>query len=90
MATVIFTVKLMPDSPETDLEVIKKEAKSRLDKMGATQLSFTEKPIAFGLKAIMAQFIMPEEKGSDIVENELGSIPHVSSATIEEYRRTFG
>ena len=90
MATVIFVVKMMPDSPEADLEAIKTEAKSRLAKMGATQVSFEEKPIAFGLKAIMAQFVMPEEKGSDIVENELSSIPHVSSATIEEYRRTFG
>ena len=90
MATVIFIVKLMPDSPETDLEEIKSEAKKRLEKMGASSLSFEEKPIAFGLKAVMAKFIMPEEKGSDIVENELGSINHVSSATIEDYRRTFG
>ena len=90
MATVIFIVKLMPDSPEADLEALKIEAKSRLTKMGATQISFEEKPIAFGLMAVMAQFVMPEEKGSDIVETELESIPHVSSATIEEYRRTFG
>ena len=90
MATVIFIVKLMPESPESDLEAIKTEASKRLQTMGASSLTFEEKPIAFGLKAVYAKFMMPEEKGSDIVESELASIPAVSSATIEDYRRAFG
>lgn len=90
MATVIFLIKIMPDSPEANLEAIKTEARKRLEKLSATALTFEEKPIAFGLKAIMAQFMMPEEKGSDSVENELSTIKAVSSVTIEEYRRAMG
>ncbi len=90
MATVIFIVKIMPESPEVNLEGIKSEAKSKLGLIGASNLSFEEKPIAFGLKAIFAKFMMPEEKGSDIVEQELNALKNVSSATIEDYRRAFG
>jgi translation elongation factor aEF-1 beta len=90
MATVIFIVKIMPDSPEADLKSITEEAKNRLNKLSASSITFEEKPIAFGLKAIYAKFAMPEEKGSDEVESQLGSIQHVSSATVEDYRRAFG
>jgi translation elongation factor aEF-1 beta len=90
MATVIFIVKLMPDSPDADLKAIENTAKSRLEPLGATNITFEEKPIAFGLKAIYTKFAMPEEKGSDEVENQLSSVEHVSSATIEDYRRAFG
>ena len=90
MAVVGIIVKIMPDSPDTDLKKIEHEAKSRLEKEGAMNLSFEEKPIAFGLKAIMLKFAWKEEKDTSIVENALSSIPNVSSATIEDYRRAFG
>ena len=50
MATVIIIVKLMPDSPSTDLEAIKSTAKELLIKEGANNISIEEKPVAFGLK----------------------------------------
>ena len=90
MATVVIILKLMPESPSTDLNAIKAESRIRLEKEGAKNISFEEKPIAFGLKAIMVKTDMPEEKGTDIVESLLSSIPHVSSVTIEDYRRVFG
>ena len=90
MATVVIIVKLMPDSPQTDLEAIKNQARKMLEPEGAKNISFEENPIAFGLKAIMMKMDMPEEKGTDIVESKLAQIPHVSSLTIEDYRRAFG
>lgn len=90
MATVAIIVKLMPESPAVDLEKIKNEVKSRLEKEGGKNLSFEEKPIAFGLKAIIVKFAFPEEKGTDLVESLLSSIQEVSSVTIEDYRRAFG
>ncbi|MBI3334180.1 elongation factor 1-beta [Candidatus Pacearchaeota archaeon] len=90
MATVIIITKLMPESPEADLAAIKAEAQSRLEKEGGKNISIEEKPIAFGLKALYVKTDMPEEKGTDIVESLLASIPHVSSVTIEDYRRAFG
>ncbi len=90
MATVVCIVKLMPDSPQTDLVAIKEAAQSSLIAEGAKNVSFEEKPIAFGLKAVMIKLDMPEEKGTDIIESKLAAIPHVSSVTIEDYRRAFG
>lgn len=90
MAIVGIIVKIMPDSPEANLNKIKSEAKARLEKEGALNLSFEEKPIAFGLKAIMLKFAWKEEKDTSIIESALSTIEHVSSATIEDYRRAFG
>lgn len=80
----------MPSSPEADLNKINDESKSALEKEGAKNITFEEKPIAFGLKAIMIKFIFPEEKGTDLVESLLSKIPDVSSVAIEDYRRSLG
>lgn len=88
--TVIVLVKVMPTSPDVDLSKIKDLARKGLEAEGARSLTLEEKPIAFGLKAVMVNFAFPEEKGSDIVEEILSKIPEVSSITIEDYRRAFG
>jgi len=90
MATVIIIVKLMPDSPDANLEAIKFRARTYLEEEGAKNISFEEKPVAFGLKSIHVKFDLNEEKGTDLVESLLAKIPHVSSVTIEDYRRAFG
>lgn len=87
---VVIMIKLMPESPEVDLEGIKQAARETLETEGAKNLSFEERPIAFGLKAVIAKFDMPEEKGTDTVEEKLSKIQNVSSVTIEDYRRVFG
>lgn len=90
MATVIIIAKLLPESPEVNLDNIKEVALSSLKNEGANNVSFEEKPIAFGLKALMVKLDFPEEKGTDVVESLLSRIPQVSSVTIEDYRRAFG
>jgi elongation factor 1-beta len=90
MATVVIIVKIMPESPSSDLNKIKDSARDSLVKEGAKNISFEERPIAFGLKAVVMKLDMPEEKGTDIVESLLSKIPEVSSVTIEDYRRAFG
>jgi len=90
MAIAAIIVKIMPNSPDTNLEEIKNTAQSTLEKEGAKNISFEEKPIAFGLKAIMMKFAWPEEKDTSIIEEGLAKIKDVSSATIEDYRRAFG
>ncbi|MBM3233071.1 elongation factor 1-beta [Candidatus Pacearchaeota archaeon] len=89
-ATVVIIVKLMPESLEVSLEEVKKKAQDLLVPEGAKNLSFEEVPIAFGLKALKVKMDMPEEKGTDLVENRLATIPGISSVTIEDYRRAFG
>jgi len=89
-ATVVIIVKLMPESPQVDLGKMKEAARKALEAEGAKNLSFEEKPIAFGLKSLTVKMDMPEEKGTDLVEHKLSQVPHVSSVTIEDYRRAFG
>ena len=90
MATVVIKVKVMPESPDINLEDLKKSSSDALTKEGANNLSFEEQPIAFGLKALIIKMDMPEEKGTDLVESKLSEIKGISSVTIEDYRRAFG
>jgi elongation factor 1-beta len=90
MAIVAVIVKIMPDSPDADLNAIKVEAEKILKKDGALNISFEEKPVAFGLIAVMVKFAWPEQKDSSVYEDKLAKIKEVSSATTDDYRRAFG
>lgn len=90
MAIVAVIVKIMPDSPDEDLEAIKTAAKEKLEEDGAQNISFEEKPVAFGLKAVMVKFAWEESKDTSIFEDKLAGIAGVSGATVEDYRRAFG
>jgi elongation factor 1-beta len=83
-------VKIMPSSPETNLEEIKTLAAKKMEEEGAKNITFEEQEIAFGLKAIMLKMAWPEEKSTDLIENKLAEIENVSSIKIEDYRRAFG
>jgi translation elongation factor aEF-1 beta len=82
--------KIMPTSPDTDLEERKKAAEQRLTAEGAQNLAFEEQNIAFGLKAVIVKMAWPEEKSTEIIESNLAQIDNVSSAQIIDYRRAFG
>lgn len=90
MAIASIIVKIMPSSPDVNLKIIEDGAKSLMEKEGAQNISFEEKEIAFGLKAIMMKFAWREEKDTNIIEDTLAKIDNVSSVQIEDYRRAFG
>lgn len=90
MSTAAVITKIMPDSPSADLKKIESEATKVLESKGAKSISFEEKPIAFGLKAIFVKFAWPEVQDTSIIEDSLAVINHVSSVNIEDYRRAFG
>ena len=90
MSIVAIITRIMPDSPESDLELIEKETTRILKEKGARNISFTEEDVAFGLRAILAKFAWPEEKDTNLIEDTLSKIQNVSSAKIEDYRRAFG
>ena len=90
MGIVAVIVKIMPESPDTNLKHIEDKAKIALEKEGAMNISFEEKPIAFGLKAIMAKFAWQEHKATDLIEEILGKVEEVSAVDIVDYRRAFG
>lgn len=90
MAIASIIVKIMPSSPDVNLEAIKEKAKALMEKENAKNISFTEEPVAFGLKAIMMKMAWIEEKDTGIIEDNLAKIENVSSVQIVDYRRAFG
>lgn len=90
MSVAAVKIKIMPDSPEADLEGIKDTAKSMVEEAGGKNCNFEEEPIAFGLKAIIALFAWPEEKELEELESELESIENVNSIQVIDIRRAFG
>ena len=90
MAIAAVILRIMPESPDTDLKAIEDQAKKDMEKEGAQNISFQQEDIAFGLKAILMKMAWPEQKDTDIIENKVQEIKGVSSVKIEDYRRAFG
>lgn len=87
---VAIITKIMPESPDTDLQQIKIQGEKTLVKLGAKNISVEEKPVAFGLRALFFKFAWPEEQDSSMYEDALAKIEGVGSAQTEDYRRAFG
>ncbi len=83
-------IKIMPSSPNTNLEEIKKEAEKIIKKEGGKNCSFEEQKIAFGLSAIIVFFAWQEEKELEELEKKLEKIKEVNSIQIMDMRRAFG
>jgi elongation factor 1-beta len=92
MAQVVVTIKIMPESPEVDLDKIEIEAKTKIQDFSQNQeLKTEQEPIAFGLKALKIIFVMDEDKGStDPLEEDLKKIEGVNSAEAVDVRRAIG
>ncbi|MFW6013631.1 MAG: elongation factor 1-beta [Nanoarchaeota archaeon] len=92
MADVIVTLKIMPESPETDLDALEKKAKEKLtEKVGESDVKTETEPVAFGLKAMKITFVMSEDLGSpDELEKELSEFDEVNSVEVVDVRRAIG
>ena len=91
MTKMFVTIKIMPTSPEVDLDVLKSEARIKANEFGAELLDKDEiEPVAFGLKALKLMFLFDESKGSEDLVNLISEIPNVSSAEVCDMRRAVG
>jgi translation elongation factor aEF-1 beta len=90
MGTAVVKIKIMPNSPESDLKSIKDKAGTLIKKEGGMNANFMEEPIAFGLKAIFTSFAWPEEKELEVLEKKLVKIKDVKSAEVSDIRRAIG
>ena len=92
MAKAVITVKIMPESPETDLAKVEEEAKKIItDFAGEGETKSEQEPVAFGLKALKIIFVMDESKGSpDPVAEKVTALEGVNSAEITDVRRAIG
>lgn len=92
MANVVATIKIMPESPEVDLNKVEADAKKKIiDFAGEGDMKIEQEPIAFGLKALKIIFIMSEDKGStEPLEDSLSEIQGVNSVEVIDVRRAVG
>lgn len=92
MASVIVTMKIMPESVETVLNDLQENIKQEISNFcGETEIRFTEEPIAFGLKSLNTTFVMNEEKGStEDLEKSISNAKGVNSVEVTDIRRTIG
>ncbi|MCH8003442.1 MAG: elongation factor 1-beta [Nanoarchaeota archaeon] len=92
MAQIVATIKIMPESPETDLSLIQNKAEEEIKKFaGDTEIKAEQEPIAFGLKALKIIFVMDESKGSiETLEESIKKIDGVNSVEVVDVRRAIG
>jgi elongation factor 1-beta len=93
MAKAVVTVKLMPASPDVNLEMIQHAATAQVDAFTGEQgeKRVEIEPIAFGLKALKITFVMDEKLGStDPLEQKLAAIRGVQSVEVVDVRRAIG
>jgi len=83
-------MKLMPNSPEANLQEIEKKAEEVINSLHKTQVKVEEQPIAFGLKAIILSFAWNDEIDTEKLEAELQKIENVSSVETLDIRKAFG
>lgn len=90
MGTALVKIKIMPNSPDTDLEKIKDSAFLICEENKAKNMVFDEEPVAFGLKAVIAAFDIDESLPLEPIEQGFRKIENVSSAEVVDMRRAFG
>lgn len=90
MGTAAVKIKIMPDSPASNLKEIEEKVKALVEKDRGKVMGFTQEPIAFGLKAVYVSFEWPEEKELDELEEKLNKIKDVKSAEVIDIRRAIG
>lgn len=92
MGTAIITLRIMPESPDTDLKKIEEEAlKIITNYTDERQKKVNVQPVAFGLKSINITFLMDEKKGdTEPLEKQLSEIEGVNSVECIDVRRILG
>ena len=88
MAKVLISLKIFPSDVNVDLEALKKKIEGCLPDF-ASIYKFEEEPIAFGLVAIIAHVLVPEDKagGIDEVEAALKKVDEISNLQALTIRR---
>lgn len=91
MAKVILTLKIMPESPEVDLEKVQAACNEAAKAQGTEVGKVEVEPFAFGLKILKLYFVLDEEGGSpDALEEALKAVEGVQSVETIDVRRTLG
>jgi len=83
MARVLASIKIFPNDANIDLNALKAKIQSSLPP-GSTVQKFEEEPVAFGLIALIAYVVLPEDAAGqmDKVEEAIRSVEQVSQIEV--------
>jgi len=91
MADVVVKLKIMLESPDSNVESVKEKAKEKIEGFGGYVGKMELEDVAFGIKAVIIIFSYDEKKGdSEPLEKEINSIEGVRNAEVVDVRRAFG
>lgn len=91
MTDMIVTFKIMPETPDVNLEGIQEKATASINEFGGEVGKVDIEPIAFGLKALMLVFVVNEDKGStEELEAKITDFEGVQSVQVTDMRRALG
>jgi len=92
MGLAVVTVRIMPASPDVDLNALEIRAKEEIVKFAGEGETRTKiEPVAFGLNSLDITFVMDEKQGSpDPVAEAIDQFEEVNSAEITDVRRALG
>jgi len=88
LGNIVISLKIFPSEATVDLNLLKEKIKKELPKFASIH-GFAEEPIAFGLSALIAHIVLPEDRSGvlDEVENYLLKIKEVSQIETIMVRR---
>jgi len=88
VANVLVSMKIFPTGTDVNFDRLKQRIEKSLP-ADSSVYKFTEEPIAFGLKALVAHILLPEEKsgGLEEIENNIKAIEGVSQIQMVMVRR---
>jgi elongation factor 1-beta len=83
MARVLASIKIFPNDANIDLNALKARIQASLPP-GSTVQKFEEEPVAFGLIALIAYVVLPEDAAGqmDKVEEAIRSVEQVSQIEV--------
>ena len=87
MGTAGIKFKVMPESPDVDLDDIEQKVKSKIEQGGGRNRQYEKQPIAFGLKALIAFFEWGEDQELEPLQEELQTLEGVKSVEVVDMRK---
>ena len=88
MAKVLVSMKIFPTGTEIDLNQLEQKIEKTLP-ADSSVYKFAQEPVAFGLNALIAHILLPEEKsgGLEEIEHSIQKIDGVSQIQMVMVRR---
>ncbi|GGM64663.1 elongation factor 1-beta [Halarchaeum rubridurum] len=87
MGKVAAVLKVMPQSPDIDLDELKEDLEDSLPE-GAKLRGFEQEEVAFGLVALLSTVVVPDDAGgTEAVEDAFTNVEGVESVQVQETGR---